>query len=79
MKERLLKMEWNSFEQYPEQGSDICLHCSGSDRSTHKFIAIRNFNAVTFDPKKITDDFKAGCDWQFGWLPLDEIEEKNGN
>ena len=76
-KQYLISLDWNTFEQYPEQGSSIYIHCTADDDSSvHRFVKIRSFNAVTFDFSKITKDTKPRRKWRFHWLPITSINEE---
>lgn len=74
-REYLIALNWNTFSCYPEQGSSIYLHCRTEDDSIHKFLKIDNFNAVFFDLDQITQCFSSNHQWQFLWLPANEIDK----
>jgi len=74
-REYLIALNWNTFSCYPEQGSSIYLHCRTEDDSIHKFLKIDNFNAVFFDLDQITQCFSSNHQWQFSWLPANEIDK----
>lgn len=78
-KDYLLSLHWNTFAKYPEQGSDVYIHCSTDDGNSHKFIKVRQFNAVCFDFKKIVNQYSQTHQWQFTWLPAEETEENYDN
>ncbi len=74
------KLNFHSFEKYPEQHTNVYIKCDGMDMKTreyvYRFIRVNKFNAATFDPKEVkkilnNDD----VDWNFSWLPADEIDE----
>ncbi len=77
-KQYLLSLVWNTFKQYPKQGSDIYLHCFTEDSSIHKFVKVKQFNAVCFDFQKIVNN-QPNHQWQFAWLPATTIETNYGN
>lgn len=81
-KEYLMSLDWNAFSIYPEQGTGIYLHCYAVDDKTHRFLKIDNFNAVSFEPSLIVQEFSEHK-WQFTWLPANEIDknyaESNSN
>lgn len=74
-KEYLMSLEWNTFSCYPEQGSNIYLHCFTEDGLNHKFLKIDNFNAVLFDSGTIIRNFSLNNKWRFLWLPANEIDK----
>ena len=78
-KEYLLSLEWNTFDRYPDQGSDIFIHCFTEDDSIHKFVKLRQFNGVCFDFKMIINSFPNNQRWRFTWLPAAKIEDNNDN
>lgn len=74
------KLSFHSFEKYPEQNTDIYIKCDGMDMGTreyvYKFIRVNKFNAATFDPKEVKKILNNNdVDWNFSWLPADEIDE----
>lgn len=78
-KDYLLSLRWNTFAKYPGQGSDVYVHCFTDDGSTHKFVKVRQFNAVCFDFQKIVNNNLGNHQWQFAWLPAKETEENYDN
>lgn len=74
-------LRWNSFEQYPQQGSDIMLHAAGisteTEQMVHRFIKVGNFNAVSFNIDEIIKRLMAHVNWKFSWLPMREIERQD--
>lgn len=71
-KRKLLKKKWHTFERYPKQGDDIVLHCIANN-GKHEFMTISDFNAVTFNPKRVLEVLPNGDGWTFEWLSADEI------
>ena len=75
-KEYLLSLQWNTFEEYPKQCSDVYVHCFTDDDTVHKFVKVREFNAVCFDFRKIINNFQNNNHrWRFTWLPAKITEE----
>lgn len=74
-KEKLLKLEWRSFEKYPKHGAFIVLHIMGSvvreNTILHDFKSIR-FNAFKFKPSDYIPKDRRTVVWKFSWLPLKE-------
>ena len=77
LKDYLQSLRWNSFAKYPAQGSDVYIHCFAGD--IHKFVKVRQFNAVCFDFQKIANNFPQNHQWQFSWLPATKTEEDCDN
>lgn len=73
-KEYLQSLQWNSFAKYPEQNSEIYVHCFTDDDAIHKFVKVRQFNAVCFDFQSIVKSSNKHK-WQFMWLPAKTTEE----
>mgnify|MGYP001068672722 CR=1 FL=1 len=61
-KDYLQSLRWNSFAKYPAQGSDVYIHCFAGD--IHKFVRVRQFNAVCFDFHKIINGSSRVCQQQ---------------
>ena len=78
-KNYLLSLCWNTFAQYPAQGSNVYIHCSADDSKTHKFVKVKQFNAVCFDFQEIVSKYSKNHQWQFLWLPAAKIEEDYDN
>lgn len=75
----LMKMRWNDFSTYPDQGDDIYLHCVGAGTEVvHRFLRLSKFNAVTFDFRKICGNLGRYIDWRFYWLPAKQIDKRHG-
>ncbi len=72
-KKYLQSLEWNSFSTYPAQGENIFLHCTSHDGEIHRFIQVKNFNAVMLDLDKFTENVKPNRQWLYTWLPADAI------
>lgn len=64
----LMSLKWNSFERYPEQGTDVYLHCYCAEHNLHRFLKIKNFNAVCFNCKNLITDYP-DSQWEYSWLP----------
>lgn len=77
LKDYLLTLTWNSFSTYPAQGENIFLHCTSSDGEIHRFMRVKNFNAVQLDLSKITKDVQPNRKWLYTWLPADVINQAN--
>lgn len=75
LKDYLMGLEWNSFSTYPEQGSGIYLHCQSESGGIHKFLKIQRFNAIGFEPRKLTTKFQEKTNWRFSWLPIESIND----
>ena len=78
-KKYLLSLSWNTFAKYPVQGSDVYIHCFTDDDRTHKFVKVKQFNAVCFDCQGIVSKYSQKHKWQFMWLPAAKIEEDYDN
>lgn len=78
-KDYLLSLRWNTFANYPAQGSDVYIHCFTDDDSIHKFVKIRQFNAVCFDFQKIVSKNPQNHQWRFTWLPAEKTEKNYDN
>ena len=78
-KDYLLSLRWNTFAQYPTQGSDVYIYCFTDDGKTHRFVKIKQFNAVCFDIQGIVSKYSKDQQWQFSWLPAAKVEEDYDN
>lgn len=74
-KEYLLSLCWNTFAKYPPQGSDVYIHCYTDDGENHKFVKVRQFNAVCFDFQSIVNNSFDKYLWRFSWLPAEKTDE----
>lgn len=78
-KNYLLSLRWNTFAKYPAQGSDVYIHCFTDDGSTHKFVKVKQFNAICFDFRGIVSKYSRNHQWQFSWLSATKTEEDYDN
>ena len=78
-KDYLRSLSWNTFTQYPAQGSDVYIHCSTDDGNTHRFVKVKQFNAVCFDFQRIVGKYSKDHQWQFSWLSAAKVEEDYDN
>ncbi len=77
-KKYLESLKWNSFSTYPKQGEDIFLHCYTCEKHVcHRYIELRNFNAVMFNPKAIIKEIGKDRSWNFEWLPIAEVKTES--
>lgn len=74
LKEYLQSLKWNSFSTYPPQGENIFLHCTSTDGFTHRFLKVKNFNAVVFNPHDLNKNVQPPQQWLYTWLPADKIK-----
>lgn len=68
-----MSLRWYSFEKYPEQWSDVYIHCF-SDHDEHKFVMIRGFNAVNVNFTRIVQNYP-GRIWRFEWFPAEQVDK----
>lgn len=71
----LRTLEWNSFDRYPGQGEDIYVYVHSVDGLSHRFVEIKNFNAVNFSPLNLIHSKNDNCRWMFSWLPSEEARK----
>lgn len=74
-KNYLMSLHWNEFVTYPKQGEDVYIYGSAKTGHVHKFIKISDFNAISFDYRELTNKFSNEHQWQFYWLPAEQIEQ----
>ena len=57
--------------------ASIYLHVSSPDGLNHRFLRIKQFNAVTFNPEMILLPHEAEDRYQFSWLLAGEVEGRH--
>lgn len=70
--EQMQSLEWQSFQTYPQQNSHIYVYCKGTAyagmQCKHRFVEIKAFNAVMFNPYDLVRTIHEKMQWKFMWL-----------
>ena len=74
---QMISQDWNTFERYPEQGSDIMLHVKGykvrENKYYHDFVRITSFDGKKFHPARYIKNMQ-GVAWSYTWLPVFKLK-----